>query len=172
MEVIFSVGGKSTIAFAERLVMLCVWFMLVVLLFASNKAKKCKGVFFFFLRFLVMISQVCRCHELFLTFSLTLWMKWAVYLLFVLEDFCLNCLFTCGMRYSTMNWRFAVSSIQVWTIPSLNNSLLATLHYIDRFTKHIIHSRMSVFTWVRCSEQIQHHKEHWIENKLCIANWY
>lgn len=120
MEVIFSVGGKSTIAFAERLVMLCVWFMLVVLLFASNKAKKCKGViFFFFLRFLVMISQVCRCHELFLTFSLTLWMKWAVYLLFVHEDFYLNCLFTCGMRYSTMNWRFAVSSSQVWTIPSL-----------------------------------------------------
>lgn len=40
MEVIFAVGGKSTIAFAERLVMFCVWFMLIMLLFASNKAKK------------------------------------------------------------------------------------------------------------------------------------
>ncbi len=157
MEVIFAVGGRSTIAFPERLVMLCVWFMLIVLLFSSNKAKKFEGfIYVFFLEVSCNDKSSFRHHELFLTLSLTLWIKWAVHLLFVHEDLYVHCLFTCGMRYSTMNCVFAVSTSQVWTIPSLSNSLLATLHYIDRFTKYIIYSRMSVCTCVRCSEQIQH----------------
>lgn len=51
MEVTFAVGGKNTMAFAEKLVIPCVGFMLIVLLFASNKAEKVKGSYHIYMLF-------------------------------------------------------------------------------------------------------------------------